>query len=100
MRARSARSAVVAVVAGLALATGGVAYGASVVGGGSTADVQPDEGTPGVAPGGTADMLPGATVVQDKPTGVVKPDLGVKNRPATEDKGVKNLPAGQDLGDR
>jgi hypothetical protein len=56
-RALGARSATVAVVAALALATGGIAYGASVVtDGSSTAELQPDKGTPGPAPGGTADM--------------------------------------------
>jgi hypothetical protein len=57
--ARRARSALVAVVAAVTLATGGLAYGASVVGdGSSTADLAPDQGTPGPAPGGTATMQP------------------------------------------
>ena len=114
MRALSARSAVVAVVAALALATGGIAYGASVVGdGSSTADVQPDEGTPGVAPGGTADvvpaqgtpgvapggtadLLPGASQVpaDDAPTSgdVDTSDQGVKGVKPTKDRGDKNAP--------
>jgi hypothetical protein len=113
-RARSARSAVVAGVAALALATGGFAYGASVVGGGSTADVQPDEGTPGTAPGGTADirpaqgvaptsvdpgstagLLPGATQVPAAPDtsgDVDQSDRGVKGVKPSKDRGVKNAP--------
>jgi hypothetical protein len=116
MRALSARSAMVAVVAALALAAGGIAYGASVVGdGSSTADVQPDEGTPGVAPGGTADMepaqgarpptspapgstaglQPGASQVPaagDSTGDVDTSDRGVKGAKPTEDLGVKNAP--------
>lgn len=113
-RARSARSAIVAGVAALALATGGFAYGASVVGGGSTADVQPDEGTPGIAPGGTADIQPAQGVAptsvdpgstaglqqgtsQAPATGVTsgdvdKSDRGVKGAKPTKDRGVKNAP--------
>ena len=104
-----------AVVAALALATGGVAYGASVVGdGSSTADAQPDQSTPGTAPGGTADappdrgvstpgvapggtagLLPGATQVparRGQPGDVDTSDRGVKSREPTEDKGDKNAP--------
>ncbi|GAB3247697.1 hypothetical protein [Nocardioides dilutus] len=116
MRALSARSAMVAVVAALALATGGIAYGASVVGdGSSTSGVQPDEGTPGTAPGGTADMEPGrgsppSTSVApgstadmlpapDAPaaeapaaTDVDKSDGGKKGAKPTKDEGAKNAP--------
>jgi hypothetical protein len=105
----------VAVVAALALAAGGVAYGASVVGDGtSTADVQPDKGTPGGAPGGTADMepgqgaqpsktappgstadlAPGASQVPaaDSPGDVDTSDRGAKGAKPTKDRGVKNAP--------
>jgi hypothetical protein len=106
----------VAGVVALALATGGLAYGASVVGDGtSTADVQPDEGTPGTAPGGTADiepgrgvpgstsvapgttadLLPGASQVPaapDSPGDVDKSDGGAKGAEPTQDRGVKNAP--------
>ena len=113
MRARGAPTAMAAVVAALALATGGIAYGASVVGDdSSTADVQPDKGTPGVAPGGTADMqpdkgtpgvapggtaglLPGATQVPAAPDSsgdVDTSDRGVKGAKPTKDRGVKNAP--------
>jgi hypothetical protein len=116
MRARSARSAMAAGVAALALATGGVAFGASVVGDdSSTADVQPDEGTPGIAPGGTADiepaqgvqpgtsvapgstadLLPGASqvpVAADGPGDVDTSDRGVKGAKPSKDRGVKNAP--------
>jgi hypothetical protein len=114
MRALSARSAMAAGVAALALATGGLAYGASVVGDGSstadvqpdkgtpgvapggTADVQPDKGTPGVAPGGTAELLPGASQVpaSEARTGgdVDKSDRGAKGAEPTKDLGVKNAP--------
>jgi hypothetical protein len=116
MRALSARSAMVAVVAALALATGGIAYGASVVGdGSSTAELQPDEGTPGSAPGGTATvqpsqgvkpstsvapgttagLLPGATQVpagEARPGDVDKSDRGAKGAKPTKDRGVKNAP--------
>jgi len=112
MRARSARTAMVAVVAALALATGGLAYGASVVGDGTadvqpdkgtpgvapggTANVQPDKGTPGVAPGGTAGVQPGASQVpagEARPGGDVdKSDGGAKGAKPTKDRGVKNAP--------
>lgn len=116
MRALSARSAMVAVVAALALATSGVAYGVSVAGdGSSTADVQPDEGTPGTAPGGTADvqpepgvqppasvapgstagLLPGATQVPAAPDSsgdVDTSDRGEKGAKPTKDRGAKNAP--------
>lgn len=98
-----------AVVAALALATGGVAYGASVVGdGSSTADVQPDKGTPGVAPGGTADVQPGKGTPGVAPGGtaglqpgasqvpadadVDTSDRGAKGAKPTKDRGVKNAP--------
>lgn len=115
MRALGARSAMVSVVAALALATGGIAYGASVVtDGSSTAELQPDEGTPGTAPGGTADLqpdhgvqpssvapgstadlLPGASVVPpaaDSPGDVDKSDRGKKGVEPAKDKGAKNAP--------
>ncbi len=109
MRARGAPSAMAAVVAALALATGGVAYGASVVGdGSSTADVQPDKGTPGVAPGGTADVQPGKGTPGVAPGGtaglqpgasqvpadadVDTSDRGAKGAKPTKDRGVKNAP--------
>lgn len=116
MRTRSVRSAVVAGVAALAVATGGLAYGASVVGdGSSTADVQPDEGTPGTAPGGTGSMEPGrsfplptsvapGTTADPLPeasqvpaAGVTSGDVdtsdrGVKGAKPTKDRGVKNAP--------
>ncbi len=116
-RARSARSALAAGVAALAVATGGFAYGASVVGGdSSTADVQPDTGTPGTAPGGTADIQPGRGVkapasVDPGSTAALQPgasqvpaaadsggdvdtsDRGVKGAKPTKDRGVKNAPA-------
>jgi hypothetical protein len=60
MRARSARSALPAVVVTLALATGGLAYGSAYDGGSSTTGVQTEEAAPpGTAPaGGTATMQP------------------------------------------
>lgn len=115
MKARSARTTLPAVVAALALTTGGFAYGASVVDdGSSTAELQPDEGTPGSAPGGTATMrpqpgvapstsvapgstsgmLPGASPASEAPTGtdVDTSDGGKKGAEPTTDKGVKNAP--------
>ncbi len=114
MRARRARSALPALVVALGLATGGFAY-ASVDGGSSTADIQPDEGTPGTAPGGTADMtpsrgvkpptsvapgstaglLPGASQVPPSGTGgdVDQSDRGTKGVKPTKDRGTKNAPA-------
>lgn len=104
----------VAVVAALALATGGIAYGAVVVGDdsstadappdestpgtapGGTADAPPDKGsTPGVAPGGTADLHPGVTQVPpaaDSQGDVDTSDRGVKGAKPTKDRGVKNAP--------
>jgi hypothetical protein len=117
MRTRSALSVAVAVAA-VAVAAAGPVHGFVAGDGNSTADVQPDEGTPGTAPGGTADLQPeegakppktapeGSTADQappaSGPTTVVvdTTDLGVKNLPVTEDLGTKDLPAGQDLGDR
>ena len=111
----SARSALVAVAAALTLATGGLAYGASVVGGDSTADVQPDEGSPGTAPGGTAnmepvrgfppstsiapgstaDLLPGAgqlPATADSAGDVDTSDRGTKGVNPTKDRGVEDAP--------
>jgi hypothetical protein len=57
--------------------------------------VKPDKGTPGVAPGGTADLLPSATQVPAAPVSsgdVDASDRGVKGAKPTKDKGVKNAP--------
>ena len=109
MRARGAPSAMAAVVAALALATGGVACGTCVVGGdGSTADVQPDKGTRVCSRGdrGRAARQGHARVSRGRPAScpgparpppgadssgdVDKTDLGVKGVKPSKDRGVKN----------
>lgn len=126
MRARSARSAVLAVAVALALATAGPGHGSvddddsstlgaqtaqpAPAGAGSvpeTTNLQPKRGikpSETVPKGSTRDKRPPANRNPDlkgKPTTVVdKSDRGVKNLPVTKDRGTRNLPEQQDLGDR
>jgi hypothetical protein len=122
MRARSARSAVLAGAFALALATGGLAYGSSAGDDGvSTTGAQTAKAAPpGTAPaGGTAAMhakqgvKPSKTIpkgstrsaapptVKATPKKVVdKSDRGVKNVRPTKDNGRKNAASTRDLGAR
>lgn len=123
MRARSARSAVLAVAVALALTAAGPGHGlvdddhsstrgaqaAQPATGGAgpvpeTSNLQP---TPGiqpsetVPPGSTRDDRPPANgpALKGKPTAVVDTsDEGVKNLPVTRDRGTKNVPPTRDLG--
>ncbi|WP_183093060.1 hypothetical protein [Nocardioides stalactiti] len=114
MRARGARSAVLAGVVAVALATGGLAYGSAADGDEGTAGVSVATGTPvdkgdatgtakikpkpgvkpskSVAPGSTAEKNP---VIRSRTTGarvVDKSDKGKKNVRPTKDGGRKNAP--------
>lgn len=126
MRARSARSAVLAVAVALAVATAGPGHGSVEDDDSSTRGAQ----TAQPAPAGTG-AVPETTNLQPKrgiepsatvPTGstrgarppagsnpdpkgkstavVDKTDRGKKNLPVTRDRGTKNLPVQRDLGDR
>lgn len=124
MKARKARSAVLAatVVATLA-AGGGLAYGSAAEDDSGTAGAVTEKAAPAVSSAGTASMVPrqgvkpsstspqgstaertppatGGSAPTAKSSDVDKSDRGAKNVRSTKDKGKKNLPATKDLGDR
>jgi hypothetical protein len=121
MRARSARSAVLAGAFALALATGGLAYGSSAGDDGvSTTGAQTAKAASGAAPArGTAAMhakqgvKPSKTIPKGStrttrppadrnvaPKRVDKSDRGVKGAKATKDLGQKNAASTRDRGAR